>query len=192
MAFKPRTPGTQDGPRVWNSQLVRFACYENPDSSTMGDPSNLDFTNMVIQEYGWVPPEPRGMFDVLPLLLQVSPEQRPTMFEYPPWYVSMVSLQHQDKPWLADMNLKWCSIPIVSAMELRLGGLEYTAIPFSGWCAPDHLATKGFDHEQKVPNIHTAHTQSHCPHSQQRCAPDILTTKGFDQKQVNVDPWVRS
>jgi nitric oxide synthase oxygenase domain/subunit len=25
VCFRPQTPGTQDGPRVWNSQLIRFA-----------------------------------------------------------------------------------------------------------------------------------------------------------------------
>ena len=136
VCFKPRTPGTSDGPRVWNSQLVRFACYEQPDGTLLGDPANKELTDYMLTETDWAPPEPRGMYDVLPLLLQTDPDEAPQRFEFPPWYVGMVNLKHSEEPWLAAMNLKWCSIPIVSAMELWLGGLCYTACPFSGWYGP--------------------------------------------------------
>ena len=101
----------------------------------LGDPSNLALTQLIVRDYGWTPPEPRGQFDVLPVLLQSHPSQPPQMFEFPPWYVAFVSIQHSEEPWLAELALKWCSIPIVSAMELHCGGLVYTACPFSGWCA---------------------------------------------------------
>ena len=70
-AFAPRSPGAKDGPRVWNSQLVRFACYERTDETLLGDPANKAFTDFCIRSLGWKPPGRRTAFDVLPLVLQV-------------------------------------------------------------------------------------------------------------------------
>jgi Nitric oxide synthase, oxygenase domain len=57
------------------------------------------------------------------------------MFELPPWYVSRVSIKHADAPWLWDMGVKWTAMPLDSGMELCVGGLTYTAVPYSSWCA---------------------------------------------------------
>ena len=70
-AFRPKAPGAVDGPRVWNSQLVRFACYVRPDDTLLGDPANKAFTDFCIRVLGWKPPARRSAFDVLPLVLQV-------------------------------------------------------------------------------------------------------------------------
>ena len=48
--------------RFWNLQLIRFACYEMPDGSFMGDKANVAYTNECI-EFGWKPPDPRTEFD---------------------------------------------------------------------------------------------------------------------------------
>jgi Nitric oxide synthase, oxygenase domain len=69
-AFRPRAPAARDGPRVWNSQLVRFACYERNDETLLGDPANKAFTDFCIRSLGWKPPPRRTAFDVLPLVLQ--------------------------------------------------------------------------------------------------------------------------
>ena len=55
---------------MWNSQLVRFACYERNDETLLGDPANKAFTDFCIR-LGWKPPAQRTAFDVLPLVLQV-------------------------------------------------------------------------------------------------------------------------
>ena len=39
-------------PRVWNSQLIRYAGYLTEDGSIVGDPSNLEFTQ-VCMKLGW-------------------------------------------------------------------------------------------------------------------------------------------
>lgn len=72
-AFKAKAPGSKDGPRIWNSQLVRFACYVRPDETLLGDPANKGFTDFCIRVLGWKPPSRRSAFDVLPLVLQVCP-----------------------------------------------------------------------------------------------------------------------
>ncbi len=124
--FRPQTPATKDGPRVWNNQLIRYmlqieyvstcrfavavqcamfivgcehlgslktlAChllhvpgryagYKQPDGSVLGDPAEVEFTEMVIEQFGWVPPPQTegssNKFDILPLLLQTHPDERP-------------------------------------------------------------------------------------------------------------------
>lgn len=43
--FPQRTDGKHDF-RVWNSQLIRYAGYKQPDGSTLGDPANVEFTEV--------------------------------------------------------------------------------------------------------------------------------------------------
>lgn len=64
-------PYTSTGPRVWNSQLLRFCGTRNPDGTVLGDPAELDFTEMIQDHFGWEPPKERTQFDLLPLVVQV-------------------------------------------------------------------------------------------------------------------------
>lgn len=32
--------------RVWNAQLIRYAGYAQPDGTVIGDPANVDFTEV--------------------------------------------------------------------------------------------------------------------------------------------------
>lgn len=43
--FPQRTDGKHDF-RVWNSQLIRYAGYKQPDGSILGDPANVAFTEV--------------------------------------------------------------------------------------------------------------------------------------------------
>jgi nitric oxide synthase oxygenase domain/subunit/sulfite reductase alpha subunit-like flavoprotein len=137
--FRPQTPGTADGPRVWNSQLLRFAGYrgggDKGDEGVLGDPSELGFSQMLETEFGWVPPASRSAFDLLPLLLQARPEEEPVLFSLPRQYGPTVPLSHPSHDWFAQLNLRWYAIPVVAAMDLSIGGLTYTAAPFNGWYA---------------------------------------------------------
>lgn len=47
----------------------------------MGDKANLELTTAIIAK-GWTPPEPRGHFDVLPLVIETS-ENDIRMFDIP-------------------------------------------------------------------------------------------------------------
>ncbi|KAG2495440.1 hypothetical protein HYH03_006386 [Edaphochlamys debaryana] len=140
VVFRPQTPGTQDGPRVWNNQLLRYCGYKQAEGSVLGDKAEADFTAMLQplpaqSEFGWEPPpeDKRTRFDMLPLLLQVHPEEEPKLFTLPPQYVARVPISHPDHPGFAELGLQWYAIPAVSAMELSVGGLTYTACPFNGW-----------------------------------------------------------
>ncbi|XP_015685678.1 nitric oxide synthase, inducible, partial [Protobothrops mucrosquamatus] len=41
--FPHRTDGKHDF-RIWNNQLIRYAGYQMPDGSIVGDPANVEFT----------------------------------------------------------------------------------------------------------------------------------------------------
>ncbi|XP_043923547.1 nitric oxide synthase, brain-like [Protopterus annectens] len=126
--FPQRTDGKTDF-RIWNSQLIRYAGYRQPDGSVLGDPISVELTDLCIQ-HGWNPPRTR--FDVLPMLLQVNGES-PELFEIPSEIILEVPLTHPTYEWLADMKLKWYALPGVANMLLEIGGLEFPAAPFNGW-----------------------------------------------------------
>ncbi|KAK9824802.1 hypothetical protein WJX74_009932 [Apatococcus lobatus] len=140
-AFKPQHPLTGDGgPRVWNSQLLRYAGYRQDDMSVLGDPSELQFTELCQRKFGWRPPgNKQGRFTILPLVLQADPQSAPQMYEIPSSYPVEIPLIHPTHHWFAELGLKWYAIPAVSNMELSLGGLLYTGIPFSGWYADSEI-----------------------------------------------------
>jgi nitric-oxide synthase, bacterial len=126
--FAPRRPGTA-GIRIWNPQLIRYAGYRQADGSVLGDPMHVDLTEFV-QARGW---RGRGTsFDVLPLVIQM-PDADPEWFDMPADAVLEVPLTHPTLPWFGALGLKWHALPAVSNMRLEIGGIHYTAAPFSGW-----------------------------------------------------------
>ncbi|MCJ8740385.1 hypothetical protein PDJAM_G00058320 [Pangasius djambal] len=87
--FPQRTDGQHDF-RVWNSQLIRYAGYQMGDDRIIGDPANVEFTEICVQ-LGWTPKY--GSFDVLPLILQANGED-PELFEIPPELILEVEIEH--------------------------------------------------------------------------------------------------
>lgn len=114
--FPQRTDGKHDF-RVWNSQLIRYAGYKQPDGRILGDPANVEFTEVprvsigyhihvenkcmwvncgfqslqICLQLGWKPPKTR--FDVLPLLLQANGND-PELFEIPEDLILEVPITH--------------------------------------------------------------------------------------------------
>ncbi|CAH1773785.1 unnamed protein product [Owenia fusiformis] len=115
--------------RVWNSQLIRYAGYRQPDGSVIGDPLNVEFTE-ICQRMGWV--GSGGMFDVLPLILEANGED-PELFDIPKQFIHEVHIKHPEFTWFAELGLKWYAVPAVSNMMFDIGGLQYGAAPFNGW-----------------------------------------------------------
>ena len=126
--FPPASAGGT-GPRIWNSQLVRYAGYRQPDGAIVGDPVNADLTDQV-QRLGWR--GPGGPFDVLPLVLE-WPGHSPRLYPLPPEVVREVPLSHPHYPWFENLGLRWHALPAIANMRLEVGGISYTAAPFSGW-----------------------------------------------------------
>ena len=128
--FAPDSPG-QPGPRIINSQLVRYAGYSGGETGPAGDPASIEITRLA-QELGWRPRDPRGRFDVLPLIVK-SAGAAPTWHEVPADAVLEVLLRHPDFSWFAELGLRWYAVPVISDMELKVGGICYPAAPFNGW-----------------------------------------------------------
>jgi nitric-oxide synthase len=127
--FAPALPG-QEGIRIWNPQLIRYAGYRQPDGSIIGDPAQADFTD-ALRHQGW-PGGPGTPFDILPLVIQL-PGQEPQLFELPKDLILEVPLTHPDYTWFAELGLKWHALPVISNMRMEIGGISYTAAPFNGW-----------------------------------------------------------
>jgi nitric-oxide synthase len=133
--FAPDAPG-RPGPRILNSQLVRYAGYEKADGAVIGDPANADITRLA-QALGWSAGWPAGRFDILPLLVQEA-GARPTPHELPADAVLEVMIKHPEFGWFANLGLRWYAVPVVSDMYLDVGGVRYPAAPFNGW----HMCTE--------------------------------------------------
>ncbi|XP_077168526.1 nitric oxide synthase, inducible isoform X2 [Paroedura picta] len=142
--FPQRTDGKHDF-RIWNIQLIRYAGYRMTDGSIVGDPANVEFTQLCIQ-LGWKPKY--GRFDVLPLILQAS-GQDPELFELPPELVLEVSMEHPRYEWFKELGLKWSAVPVVSNMLLEAGGLEFTACPFNGWYLGTEIGVRDYCDAQR-------------------------------------------
>uniref|UniRef100_A0A8C5IUV0 Nitric oxide synthase n=1 Tax=Junco hyemalis TaxID=40217 RepID=A0A8C5IUV0_JUNHY len=137
--FPQRTDSKHDF-RIWNAQLIRYAGYKQPDGSVLGDPANVELTEICIQQ-GWK--APYGRFDILPLLLQANGND-PELFEIPPELVLEVPIRHPKFEWFKDLGLKWYGLPAVSNMLLEIGGLEFSACPFSGWYMGTEIGVRDY------------------------------------------------
>uniref|UniRef100_A0A9J7XA59 Nitric oxide synthase n=1 Tax=Cyprinus carpio carpio TaxID=630221 RepID=A0A9J7XA59_CYPCA len=161
--FPQRTDGKHDF-RVWNSQLIRYAGYKQPDGSILGDPASVELTEICIQQ-GWKAPKSR--FDVLPLLLQANGND-PELFEIPGDLVLEVPIIHPKFEWFKELNLKWYGLPAVSSMLLEIGGLEFTACPFSGWYMGTEIGVRDF-----------------CDSSRYNILEEVATMMGLDTRKTS-------
>ncbi|ARJ13621.1 nitric oxide synthase oxygenase [Staphylococcus lugdunensis] len=125
----------ENPPKIFNNQIIRYAGYDD-----MGDPAERDVTRLA-QHLGW-----QGNhtdFDVLPLIFQI-PGKRVTYHELPSELVKEVDIKHEHYPKLKALNLKWYAVPIISNMNLVIGGITYTCAPFNGWYMVTEIAVRNF------------------------------------------------
>ncbi|CAK5197927.1 unnamed protein product, partial [Aphanomyces euteiches] len=142
--FPQLMPGDTTSAKIWNSQLLRFAGYEQPDGSIFGDPANVDLTKVAIH-LGWTPPQRRTPFDVLPLITQGNaPDAVPVMNELPQHVQVLVDIKHPEYSGIADMKLKWHAVPAISNFCLDVGGIQYPCAPFNGWYMGSEIASRNF------------------------------------------------
>jgi nitric-oxide synthase, bacterial len=143
--FAPDSIG-QPGIRIWNSQLIRYAGYRQPDGSIVGDPEQVELTEL-LKQMGWAGGA-GTQFDLLPVAIQM-PGQRPQIFELPPEIVMEVPLTHPDYPWFAELGLKWHALPLVSHLRLEIGGISYSAAPFNGWYMSAEIGSRNLGDTQR-------------------------------------------
>ncbi|MGR7026961.1 nitric oxide synthase oxygenase [Geodermatophilus sp. URMC 62] len=135
-AFAPEAP---DGRclSIRNPQLVRYAGHR-AGARVVGDPAHVGLTEQA-QALGW-----RGAgtpFDVLPLVVDL-PDGSVHLEEVPADCVLEVAIEHPEVPGIADLGLRWHATPAVSSAVLEVGGLRYTAAPFSGWYVNTEVAAR--------------------------------------------------
>ncbi|KAG9095173.1 Nitric oxide synthase, inducible, partial [Ceratobasidium sp. 370] len=115
--FPQKFPG-QEGGRIWNGQLMRYAGYKMPDGSIRGDPVNIELTNRAI-ELGWKPKY--GRFDILPLIVVPGGGQgEPVMREIPDENIYEVKITHPTLPWFEDLGLRCASDSFVRHYEKEI------------------------------------------------------------------------
>ena len=137
--FAPDRP-KQTGIRIWNPLLIRYAGYCQADGSLIGDPAQIELTE-ICRHFGWQGQETQ--FDVLPLIIQM-PGQQPQWFELPKEAVMEVPMMHPEYEWFAELGLKWHALPAVSDWQLEIGGISYSAAPFSGWYMSTEIGARNF------------------------------------------------
>ena len=124
-----------EGPKIFNNQLIRYAGYEDK-----GDPSEKEITQLA-QHLGW--PGEHTDFDVLPLIYQL-PGQKIKYYEYPSDLILEVPISHTQFPKVAELGIKWYAVPIISNMDLKIGGITYPTAPFNGWYMVNEIAVRNF------------------------------------------------
>ncbi|XP_075969286.1 nitric oxide synthase isoform X2 [Anticarsia gemmatalis] len=137
--FPQRTDGKHDY-RIWNSQLINYAGYKQPDGTVLGDPMHCEFTELCLK-LGWKPA--RTAWDILPLVLSANGKD-PDYFEIPRELVMEVFMTHPTYKWFEDLNLRWYALPAVSGMRFDCGGIEFTANAFNGWYMSTEIGCRNF------------------------------------------------
>ncbi len=142
-AFRPTKSQERWGPRVWNSQLVRYAGYPMADGGVLGDRANIEIT-AAIRKLGWEPPAEPTDFDVLPVVIDV-PGHEPRLFALDPQDVLEVPISHPTEPGIEALGLKWCAVPAIANFRMEIGGLNYGCLPFNGWFMGSEIARNLFE-----------------------------------------------
>ncbi|MER7751685.1 nitric oxide synthase oxygenase [Kitasatospora sp. NPDC097643] len=140
--FAPDRPG-RPAARILNQQLVRYAGHRVGDDvgdgvvgdrvaggRVVGDPAGAALAARAV-DLGWKCAEDR--FEVLPLLVQERPGERPAWYELPDDTTLEVPLLHPEHAWFAELGLRWYAVPAISDMTLEIGGVRYPTAPFNGW-----------------------------------------------------------
>jgi nitric-oxide synthase, bacterial len=141
--FRPSDPNKPDI-RLWNHQLIRYAGYEENGQYT-GDPHSIEFTKKC-KELGW---KGKGTdHDVLPFVVQIG-ERAPQLKEVKPQLALQVPIGHPEFEWFRDLGLKWYGVPIISDMELKIGGISYKAAPFNGWYMETEIGARNLADENR-------------------------------------------
>ncbi len=136
--FRPKKPLERWGPRIWNSQYIRFAAYRQADGIVLGDPANLALSDALMRQ-GWTPPAQKTAFDVLPLAIDV-PGQPVKLYEFDGSDILRVRIEHPDYPAFNDLALQWCAVPAIANFRLDIGGVQYGCVPFNGWFMETEIA----------------------------------------------------
>jgi nitric oxide synthase oxygenase domain/subunit len=139
--FKPKSPNYAYGTRFWSSNFINYAGYQDRQG-VIGDPETLEFTEFLIQNKLWSPPQKRSEFDILPLVLKMVGEQKPYIHELSKESTHEVAIEHPTFRKIRQLGLRCTGISAISNKSLNLGGLEYQCCPFNGYSISSQVAQK--------------------------------------------------
>lgn len=122
-------------PKIYNNQLIRYAGYAD-----CGDPAETEVTRLA-EHLGWS--GKHTQFDVLPLIYKL-PNGKMKYHEYPKDIVKEINIEHEQFPKLKQLGIKWYAVPIISNMDLKIGGITYPTAPFNGWYMVNEIAVRNF------------------------------------------------
>lgn len=143
--FSP-LPKEGGGIRIWNPLLIRYAYLQDQNGFFIGDPAQKELTE-ICRKLGWTPSN-YSNFEVLPLIIQM-PGECPKLFEIPKDIILEVEITHPKYEWFSELGLKWNALPSISNHRLEIGGISYTAAPFSGWYMVTEIASRNFGDESR-------------------------------------------
>lgn len=139
--YPPVRPGEK--PCFFESpQFNQYAGYLTEGGQVLGDRRSVEPTR-IAQSMGWEPPEPRGQFDLLPVLLRDGAGRR-HMFEVPAGLQREVPIRLDGANAFNALGLRWYAVPIVSDMILTIGGIDYPCAPFNGFYMCTEIASRNF------------------------------------------------
>lgn len=116
-----------------------------PDGKIMGDSTNIEYTKRCI-ELGWTPKY--GKWDTLPLICMPDGGE-PVLKDVPEDAKVEIPITHPTLPWFGEMGLRWADHPPVTQFALSVGGIDYTATPFSGWFMSTEIAARDLADENR-------------------------------------------
>lgn len=136
--------------KISNEQLIRYAGYDS-----IGDPKSIDATSLA-EKLGWI--KEKSEFNILPLMYRIH-NQEMKYHEYRPEIIKEIDIKHEEYPDLEQLGLKWYAVPIISNMDLEIGGIKYHTAPFNGWYMETEIGVRNFTDEyryNKLKEIATA------------------------------------
>jgi nitric-oxide synthase len=145
--IKPMISIYSNNIKIHNEQLIRYAGYEH-----LGDPQSIPSTQLA-SHLGWN--KDPDDFNILPLIYQF-PGQPTKYHELPKGIIKEIEIQHEDYPKLKSLGLRWYAVPIISNMDLEIGGIYYHTAPFNGWYMESEIGVRNFTDEyryNKLPEI---------------------------------------
>ncbi|MFM7052534.1 MAG: nitric oxide synthase oxygenase [Planctomycetota bacterium] len=132
---------------IESRQIAQYAGYVGTDGAVLGDPLNAEATR-IARSLGWVPPEPRSRFDLLPLIIRDAADRR-AFVPLPADAVRQIEILHPTHARVRGLGLRWYTVPCVSGMILTIGGVDYPCAPFNGYYMGTEIASRNFGDERR-------------------------------------------
>ena len=133
--FEPQRPNQ---PGSFEPPTGQIRPYRQPDGQIIGDPHSLPFTEKSKRSLAG---KAGTHFDLLPLVIQ-RPGCKPQLLSIRPKWPQ--SNHPPELDWFEDLGLKWYAVPALSDMLMEVGGVRYTAAPFSGWYMCTEIGSRNF------------------------------------------------